>query len=95
MVSQPKIFGEGAAGREGDVVPVGKDHLRVGMDLAVLQSRHAVADPPGQFADLRMQRAAEGDVHLLQAAADAENRNAARDAGLPTSASATSSRWMS
>ena len=29
-----------------------------------------------------MQRAAEGDVHLLQAAADAEQRHAALDAGL-------------
>ena len=29
-----------------------------------------------------MQRTAEGDVHLLQAAADAENRHAAGDAGL-------------
>ena len=29
-----------------------------------------------------MQRAAEGDVHLLQAAADAEDRHAAGDAGL-------------
>ena len=29
-----------------------------------------------------MQRAAEGDVHLLKAAADAENRHAAGDAGL-------------
>ena len=29
-----------------------------------------------------MQRAAEGNVHLLQAAADAEQRDAARDAGL-------------
>jgi hypothetical protein len=29
-----------------------------------------------------MQRAAEGDVHLLQAAADAEQRNSTSDAGL-------------
>ena len=36
---------------------------------------------PGYFADLRMQRAAERDVHFLQAAADAEHRYAARDAG--------------
>ena len=51
------------------------------MDLAVLQPRHAVVHAAGQFADLRMQRATEGDVHLLQAAADAEQRHAARDAG--------------
>ena len=51
------------------------------MNLAVLQPRHAVVHAPGDFADLRMQRAAEGDVHFLQAAADAEYRHAAGDAG--------------
>ena len=60
---------------------VGEDDLGIGMDFAVLQPRHPVVHAAGQFADFRMQRAAEGDVHLLQAAADAEQRHAARDAG--------------
>ena len=72
---------KGAAGREVDVVAVGEHHRRIGMDLAVLQPRHAVVHAAGDFADFRMQRAAEGDVHLLQAAADAEHRHAAGDAG--------------
>ena len=63
-------------------MPVGKHHRRVGMDFAVLQPRHAVVHAAGDLADFGMQRAAEGDVHLLQAAADAEDRHAAGDAGL-------------
>jgi hypothetical protein len=52
------------------------------MDLAGRQARHAVVDAARQLADLGMQRAAVGDVHLLQTAADAEDRHAARHAGL-------------
>ena len=62
-------------------MPVGKDHRWIGMDFAVLQPRHAMVHAPGDFADFGMQRAAEGDVHFLQAAADAEQRHAAGDAG--------------
>ena len=82
MVSQPSSLAKRAARREMDVVAVGEDHRRVGMDLAVLQPRHAVVHAARDLADFRMQRAAEGDVHLLQAAADAEDRHAAGDAGL-------------
>ena len=63
-------------------MPVGKDDGRIGMDFAVLQPRHAMVHAAGNLADFRVQRAAEGDVHLLQAAADAEDRHAAGDAGL-------------
>ena len=73
---------EGAARDEPDLMPVGEDDGGIGMDLAVLQPRHAMVHASGQLADLGMQRAAEGDVHLLQAAADAEDRHAAGDAGL-------------
>ena len=73
---------KGAAGNQADIMPVGKHHRGIGMDFAVLQPRHAVVHAPGQFADFGMQRAAERDVHLLQAAADAEQRHAAGDAGL-------------
>ena len=52
------------------------------MDFAVLEPRHPVVHASGHFADFRMQRAAEGDIHLLQATADAEQRHAAGDAGL-------------
>jgi hypothetical protein len=52
------------------------------VDFAVLQPRHAVVHAPWNLADFRMQGAAEGDVHLLQAAADAEHRHAPGDAGL-------------
>ncbi len=61
---------------------VGEDDGGIGMDLAVLQPRHAMIHAPRQLADLRMQRAAKGDVHLLEAAADAEDRDAARHARL-------------
>ena len=52
------------------------------MDFAVLQPRHAVVHAAGDLADFRVQRTAEGDVHLLQAAANAEDRHAPGDAGL-------------
>ena len=71
-----------------------KTTVRIGMDLAVLQPRHAMVHASRQLADLRMQRAAEGDVHLLQAAADAEERHAARDAGFRSAPAPSSSRWM-
>ena len=61
---------------------VGEHHRRIGVDLAVLQPRHAVVHAAGDLADFRVQRTAEGDVHLLQAAADAEDRHATGDAGL-------------
>ena len=52
------------------------------MDFAVLQPRHPMVHAAGQFADFGMQRAAKGDVHLLQATANPEQRHAAGDAGL-------------
>ena len=42
--------------------------------------RHPVVEPAGQVADLGVQRAAESDVDLLKAAADAEEGLAARHA---------------
>jgi DNA polymerase I len=78
-------FGKDAAGRQPHVMAVGKHHLHIGMEFAVRQARRAVIDAAGQVADFRMQGAAEGDVHLLKAAADAEQRHAARDAGLDQS----------
>ncbi len=52
------------------------------MRLAVRQPRHAMVHPSGQVADFGMQRRAERDAHLLKAAADAEQRHAARNAAL-------------
>src|SRR5256885_1052427 len=56
---------EGAAGNQPDIMAVGEDNGRIGMHFAVRQSRHPMVHAPGQVADLGMQRAAEGDVHLL------------------------------
>src|SRR5882724_8976516 len=61
---------------------VAKDDVVIRMDFARLQSRHPMVDASGQFADFGMQRAAERDVHLLKAATDSEERQAARDADL-------------
>jgi hypothetical protein len=62
-------------------MPVGEDHRLIGMDFTVLQSRHAMIHAPGQFTNFRVQRAAERHVHFLKAAADAEDRHTASDAG--------------
>ena len=58
------------------------DHLLVGMDFTARQSRHAVIDAARQLSYFRMQRAAESNVHFLEAAADAEQRHAAIDTHL-------------
>ena len=65
-----------------DVVPVDEDDGVIRVDFAVLEPRHPMVHPARQFADFGMQGAAERDAHFLQAAADAEQRHAARDAGL-------------
>ena len=65
---------EYAAGREADIVAVGEDHFEIGVRLAVRQARHAVVHAARQFADFRMQRAAErggfavepGDIALIR-----------------------------
>ena len=75
-------LGENAARREADLVPLGEDDFQIGMEFAVRQPRRAMIEAPRQLADFGMQRAAERDIHLLKAAADAEQRHAARDAGL-------------
>ena len=82
MVSRPRSRAKAPSGHQLDLVAVGEDDRGIGMDLAVLQARHAMVHASRQLPDLRMQRAAEGDVHLLEAAADAEERHAAGDARL-------------
>ncbi len=72
---------KGAIGNETDLMAVGEDDVGIGVDVAVLQPRHPVVHASRQFADLGMQRAAEGDVHLLKAPADAEQGYTAGDAG--------------
>jgi hypothetical protein len=73
--------GEVAVRHQLDVMPLGEDDVGVGMDLARLEPRHAMVEAARQIADLRMQCAAERHVHLLEAAADAEERHPAREAG--------------
>ena len=73
---------EGAARGETNIMTVAEDDVVIRMDFARLQSRHPMVHAPGQFADLGVQRAAERYIHLLKAAADAEQRHAASDADL-------------
>jgi hypothetical protein len=71
---------KGTTGNQTDLMPVGEDNIGIGMDFTALQPGHPMVHASGQLADLGMQRAAKGDVHLLQAAADTEQRYAAVDA---------------
>ena len=80
MVSHPRSRRERTAWDQTDLVPIGEYDVRIGMDFAVLQPRHPVIHASRQFADFRMERAAESHVHLLQAAADAKQRYAPGDA---------------
>ncbi len=52
------------------------------MNLAGFEARHAVVDAAGEFADFRMQRRAARHGHFLETTADAEDRHAARHAGI-------------
>ena len=65
---------ERAAVAEADLVALGEDDRMV-----LLARRHAVVHPARQVTDLRVQGAAESDVHLLDATADAEHRLAGGD----------------
>ena len=82
IASQPSSFANAPSASSRTSCRSANTTVRIGMDLAVLEPRHAVVHAAGQLADLRMERAAERDIHLLQAAADAEQRHAALDAGL-------------
>ena len=82
MLSHPRIWANDAAWHQTDVVAIGEDHGWIGMNFPVLQTRHAMVQASGQFADLRVQRTAVGNVHLLKTAANAEHRHALGDAGL-------------
>ncbi|MBB3743687.1 hypothetical protein FHX10_003186 [Rhizobium sp. BK591] len=64
-----------------NIVTIAENDGEVGMDLAGFQARHSVVHASGQFPDFGMQRAAGRDVHFLETAAYAENRNAARYTG--------------
>jgi hypothetical protein len=72
--SLPRMRVEAAAG--------GQPHRVADRELLLERAvgRHAVVQAAGDLADLGVQRAAEGDVELLEAAADAEHRHAAGDA---------------
>ena len=82
MLSCPSRRASAPPRDQPHVVAVREYYLGIGVDLAVLEARHAVVHAARQLADLRVQRAPERDVHLLEAAADAEDRHAAGDAGL-------------
>ncbi len=73
---------EGAAWNEADIMTVGEDNSEIGMNFPGLQPRHPMVHAAGQFANLGMQRSAEGDIHFLKAAANTEDRHASGDADL-------------
>ena len=74
--------GEVALRHELHLVAVGKHDRGIGVDLAILEARHAMVHAARNVPDLGMQRTAERHVHFLEAAADAEDRHAALNAGL-------------
>ena len=74
--------GERSVPHQFDFMAVGKHDLGIGVNVAILQPRHPMVHPSRQFADLRVQRAAERDVHFLESPADAKERNAPRHAGI-------------
>src|SRR5262249_35171009 len=75
-------LGEYDAWGQPHVMPFGEHNLDIRMEFAIRQPRRAMIDAAGQVADFGMQRAAIGDVYLLDAPADAEQRHTARNAGL-------------
>ena len=78
-VEEPR---EDTAGNEADVMAVRENDFRVGMGIPVFQPGRPVVHASGQLPDFRMQGAPEGDSHLLDAAAQAQDGDAPCNAGL-------------
>jgi hypothetical protein len=64
--------GEYAVGNEPYVMAIGEHDLRITMQTSIFCAWRTVVHAAWKVSHLRMERAAESDIHLLKAAADPE-----------------------
>src|SRR4051794_6831132 len=64
--------GKYAVGHKPYVMAIGEHDLRITMKTSIFCAWCTVVHAPQKVAHLRMERAAESDIHLLKAAADPE-----------------------
>ena len=64
--------GEYAVGHEPYVMAIGEHDLRITMKTSIFCAWRTVVHAARKVSHLRMERAAESDIHLLKAAADPE-----------------------
>ena len=72
--------GEYAVGHEPYVMAIGEHDLRITMNTSIFCAWRTVIHAARKVSHLRMERAAERDIHLLKAAADPEQGYAAVNA---------------
>jgi len=67
-----KESSEYAVGLEPYLMSIGKHDLRIAMKTSIFCAWRAVVHAVRKVSDLRMERAAESNIHLLKSAADPE-----------------------
>ena len=72
--------GEYAVGHEPYLVAIGKHDLRITMKTSIFCAWRTMVHAARKVSHLRMERAAESDIHLLESAADPEQGHASVDA---------------
>ena len=72
--------GEYAVGDEPYLMAIGEHDRRIAMKTSIFCAWRAVVHAAWQVSHLGVERAAEGDIHLLESAADPEQGHASIDA---------------
>ena len=75
-----KKLGEYAVGHELYLMAIGEHDRRVAMKTSIFCAWRTVVHAARKVSHLRMERAAESDIHLLKSAADPEQGHAPVDA---------------
>ena len=75
-----KKRGEYAVGHEPYLMAIGEHDRRIAMKASIFRPWRTVVHAARKVSHLRMERAAESDIHLLKSAADPEQGHASVDA---------------
>src|SRR5579859_304879 len=75
-----KESGEYAVVHKPYFMAIGEHDLRIAMKTSIFRAWRTVVQAARNVSHLRMERAAEGDIHFLKSAADAEQGHASVDA---------------
>ena len=75
-----KESGEYAVGHKPYFMAIGEHDLRIAMKTSIFRAWRPVVHAARKVSHLRMERAAESDIHFLKSAADTEQGHASVDA---------------